>query len=384
MKPTILVLGGGIGGVHAARELSRKIGNEDGINLAKILVFERRKKSLYAPSLTWLMVGKRKPEDIYRELSEIEFNGVEVIEGEIEKIDPEAKTVTSNGETYRGDYLIISLGVAQNNSAGLIPGGHNFYTVDGAQSFSSELNTFDGKVISILVPSLPYKSPVAPYEAAMLTDNYLREKGTRDDVEIHLYTPEDKPMPFANPEISSRVMELMDDKQIQYHPKHHFVEKNGGSIVFKTGEGKTVTAEAGLVAFTPEHKAPQVLKEAGLVGDSGWVEPDPDTLETGYENVYVIGDVIELSSEKKENMPKAGVFAQHQAETVAHNIARKISSKSPNKTFKYKGSYILDQGDKAAKISGDFEPGGKQSARDGALRHWEKVISEKAWFHSNF
>lgn len=384
MRPTILVLGGGIGGVHAAKELSREIGNEDGINLAEILVFERKKKSLYAPSLTWLMVGKREPDDIYKELSKIEFNGIEVVEGEIEKVDPKAKTVTSNGKTYEGDYIIASLGVAQNDSANLIPEGHNFYTVEGAQSFHNELKSFTGNRISILVSSLPYKSPVAPYEATMLVDNYLRENGKRDGVEIHLYTPEDKPMPFANPKISSRVMELMLEKKIQYHPNHQFVEADQDKIVFKTGSDDAVTVEAGLLAYTPKHTAPGVLSDAGLVGKSGWVEPNPDTLETRYDNVYVIGDVIELSGEKNQPMPKAGIFAQHQAEVVAHNIARKISNKSPDKTFKYTGSYILDSGNRADKISGDFEKGGDQTSKAGALRHWEKVIAEKAWFLNNF
>lgn len=384
MKPTILVLGGGIGGVHAAKELSREIGNEDGINLARILVFERKKQSLYAPSLTWLMVGKREPDDIYKELSKIEYNGVEVVEGEIEKVDPTAKTVTSNGTTYEGDYIIASLGVAQNNTANQIPEGHNFYTVNGAESFHSALKSFSGNRISILVSSIPYKSPVAPYEAAMLVDNYLRENDKREGIEIHLYTPEEKPMPFANPEISTRVVELMDEKEIHYHPNHQFVESKEDKIEFRTGSDDTITVDPGLLAYTPEHTAPNVLSEAGLVGDSGWVEPNPDTLETIYDNVYVIGDVIELSGEKNRPMPKAGIFAQHQAEVVAHNIARKIAGKSPDKTFKYKGSYILDSGNRADKISGDFEKGGDQSSKTGALRHWEKVITEKAWFLNNF
>lgn len=384
MKPTILVLGGGIGGIHAAKALSREIGNEDGINLAKIFVFERKKRSLYAPSLTWLMVGKREPDDIYRELSKIEFNGIEVVEGEIEKVDPESKTVTSNGKTYKGEYMVISLGAAQNNSSVLIPGGHNFYTVDGAQSFHDELKSFSGNKISILVSSLPYKSPVAPYEAAMLVDNYLRENNKRDGIEIHLYTPEEKPMPFANTEISSRVVELMTEKAIHYHPNHHFVEAKQDKIELKTDSDGTITVEPGLLAYTPEHTAPNLLKEAGLTGESGWAKPKPDTLETKFENVFVIGDAIELSSDENQPMPKAGIFAQHQAEVVAHNIARKISGKSPNRIFKYEGSYIIDHGNKADKIKGDFEPGGEQSSKSGALRHWEKVLTEKAWFLSNF
>jgi sulfide:quinone oxidoreductase len=57
---TILVLGAGMGGTVTARTLSRLSGNEEDINLMKILVFEKEETSLYAPSLPWLMVGKSK------------------------------------------------------------------------------------------------------------------------------------------------------------------------------------------------------------------------------------------------------------------------------------------------------------------------------------
>lgn len=384
MKPRILVLGGGMGGVHTARELSRKIGNEDGINLADILVFERKKESLYAPSLTWLMVGMRQTNELYRELNQIEYNGVEIIEGEIVSVDPASKTVISDGKKYQGDYMIISLGVAQIPALMKTPSAHNFYTVDGAQSYYEDLKSFDGDTITILISSLPYKSPVAPYEAAMLTDHYLRKHNKRDGVTIQIYTPEEKPMPFAHPDISSRVLELLNEKNIQYHPNHTFAEEKEGKIGFQNQSGEIVFTEPGLIAYTPQHEAPKLLVDAGLTGESGWISPDPDTLETNYDNVFAIGDVIELSDDRNQPMPKAGIFAQHQAEVVASNIARKISGKVPDKTYTYRGSYILDEGGRGTKISGDFEPGGTQTNKESALRHWEKVLTEKAWFLKNF
>lgn len=384
MKPTILVLGGGLGGVHTARELSRKIGNEDGINLARILVFERKKSSLYAPSLTWLMVGKRETDDLHRNLSQIEYNGVEIIEGEIEAVDPSSKTVVSNGNVYQGDYIIISLGVVQRSAIRNTPSAHNFYTVEGARSFYEELNSFTGDTVTILVSSTPYKSPVAPYEAAMLVDNYLREHDKRNGVTIQIYTPEEKPMPFADPDISSRVLELLSEKGIHYHPDNTFTGEKAGKLELQTESGEIRTIDPGLLACTPHHEAPKLLMDAGLTGPSGWVEPNPDTLETGFDDVYAIGDVIELSEDKNKPMPRAGVFAQHQADVVASNIARKISGKTPDKSYTYTGSYILDEGGRASKISGDFEPGGTQSDKEGALRHWEKILTEKAWFFKNF
>ena len=383
-KPTILVLGGGIGGVYTARELARKIGNEDGVVRADILVFEREKQSLYSPSLTWLMVGKRKPYDVTREMKDIANNGIQVIEGEIENIDPVAKTVTSGGKVYQGNYMIISLGVEQDQTGNSLPAAHNFYSVDGATSFFDQLKSFDGNRITILVKSLPYKSPVAPYESAMLIDNYLREENRRDDVEISIYTPEDRPMPFADEKIIARVTELMSLKNIRYYPNHQFVREEGGKLILNKDNDESVTVDAGLIAFTPKHTAPRILAEAGLLGDSGWIEPDAATLETKFENVYAIGDVIDIPIDATHSLPKAGIFARHQAEVVAHNIMRKIADKAPDKTFEFKGSYILDQGDKADKISGDFRSDAGQSNYSGVLRHWEKVLSEKMWFLNNF
>jgi len=72
MEKTILVLGGGIGGIRTARELNKLIGNDEDAVLAKILVFEKEKTSLFAPSLTWMMVGKREMYQIQDNLTSIE------------------------------------------------------------------------------------------------------------------------------------------------------------------------------------------------------------------------------------------------------------------------------------------------------------------------
>ncbi len=384
MKPTILVLGGGIGGISIARELSRKIGNEDGINLAKILVFEKEKQSLFAPSLTWMMVGKREEKQIYGDLSNVELGGIEVIHGEIESIDPENRTVTSNDTEYKGDYMVISLGTKLTDVHGLGQYGHNFYSPSGASSFYEDLKRFDGGEIAIVVSSLPHKSPVAPYEAALLIDDFVREKEIRHKTGISLYTPETKPMDFASKEISDKVRQLMKEKGINYRPEHELISTGENSLIFATPDDETAEATFDLLAFSPKHTTPDIIQEAGLTGNSGWVEVDQQTLQTQCENVYAIGDIISLPIGEGKKMPKAGVFAQYQADTVAHNIARMLRGKKPNKSFEIKGSYILDQGGKASKVTGSFDSEDQKIKTSSMIRHWEKVITEKAWFLKNF
>lgn len=385
MGKTILVLGGGIGGIHAARELSRKIGNEDGINLARILVFEKEANSVYAPSLTWLMVGKREPDQIRRDIRKTEVGGVEIINGEIEAVDPEGISVTVKGEHYKGDYMIVSLGVEQTSEHNLQELGHNFYTLEGATSFHKKLKAFSGGKIAIVVSSLPYKSPVAPYEAAMLVEHYIREKGLREKTEITLYTPEHEPMPFAGKEISDNVKQLMESKGIVYLPDHELTATTDDKLAFSTHSGSRKTIDFDLLAYTPKHQCPSVIKKAGLCEEPGWIEADRQTLATQFPNVYAIGDITHILLGSGELLPKSGIFAQYQADVVAHNIARDIAGKSPDRTFDGQGEYILEVGDNTAnKVSGDFYASSVDMKKTSIIRHWEKVLFEKSWFHKNF
>ncbi|KPP98323.1 MAG: bifunctional enzyme with rhodanese and NADH/FAD dehydrogenase domains / ArsR family transcriptional [Bacteroidetes bacterium HLUCCA01] len=385
MEHTILVLGGGIGGLCAARELSAQLGNEDDARVARILVFEKEQKSTYSPSLTWLMVGKRKEWQIERELSSTSGAGIEFIFGQIEHVDPAELTVTSAGTTYKGTHMVVSLGVQQVIEQKLDTFGHNFYTIDGAKNFHDNLIHYKGGNLVVMVSSLPYKSPVAPYEAAMLLDSYLREHDIRDASTITLVTPEDEPMPFAGDEVTRNIVELMKERGITYLPGHHFSSASEGKLTFTTSDGNTAEVPFDLLAFTPKHEAPQVIREAGLTGESGWVEVDRQSLKTGFENVYAIGDITTIPLDGNEKLPKAGVFAQFQAHIVAHHITRGIYGKTPEKVFDAEGNYILDLGDgKARKVGGNFYDDEVNINNAGVMTQWMKQLQEKSWFAKNF
>jgi sulfide:quinone oxidoreductase len=87
-------------------------------------------------------------------------------------------------------------------------------------------------------------------------------------------------------------------------------------------------------------------------------------------------------------LPKAGVFAHYQAETVAHNIAQKIAGKTPEKTFNGDGQCFLELGEgKAGYAGGNFYgsplPNVKMK-KPGYFWHWMKVWFEKYWFYKHF
>jgi sulfide:quinone oxidoreductase len=63
----------------------------------------------------------------------------------------------------------------------------------------------------------------------------------------------------------------------------------------------------------PKHRVPEVVAASGMTVD-GWIPVDTKTLATRFPNVYAIGDVNSVGT------PKAGVFAEGAARTVAAQI----------------------------------------------------------------
>jgi hypothetical protein len=214
---TVVVLGGGVGGVVTARELRKRLARQH-----RVVLINREREHVFAPSLLWLMVGLRRAEAIKRPLSRLERKGIDVRLGEVEKIDPEARSVTVGGEPIAADYLVVSLGaeLEPETIPGLQEAGHNFYTLPGAERLRDALSSLERGRIVILTAAPAYKCPAAPYEAALLVDHFLRERGRRDKVTIDVYAAEPGPMGVAGPDVSAAVKQMLEAKGIPYHPEH--------------------------------------------------------------------------------------------------------------------------------------------------------------------
>lgn len=343
MKKTVLILGAGTGGTTTAKELNALVGNEDGIETLEIILFEKAEHIIFPPYLLWLMVGKKNPEKAIRKTKDLEFVGNKVVIGEIEKIDPENITVTSNGKEYKGDYMVISMGTEQASNEYLNSIGSNFYTLEGATNFYSKLKAFKGGNIAVVVPSLPYTSPAAPYEAVFHIEKYIRDKGLENNTTISLFTPEND-LNASVPKISQVIIDMMNKKGISYFKEHTLDNANETHLTFKNGN----TYPFDLLAFTPEQNCPKVIQNSNLKGGTGWIDVDFNTLETKFKNVFAIGDITSIKTSHEKFLPKAGVFAQNQGIVVANIIANRIDGKTPSKLFSGEGEFFIETGDNAA------------------------------------
>ena len=381
---TILIFGGGIGGIVAATRLRQRLAHNH-----RVILVEKEADHVFAPSLLWLMLGQRRPAQISRPIAALAKRGIEVVQGSIERIDPVTRTVHVNSADISGDHMIVALGAELTPQLipGLVQAGHDFYTLSGAQSLCSALPKFRTGRLIVLVAAMPFKCPAAPNEAAMLLEYECRRRGVRKDVQVDLYTPEPGPMAVAGAAVSAALRQMVEAKGIGYHPGHTVTSVDPATrrLTFVNG----AEAAFDLLAYVPPHRAPTVVRNAGMCGDSGWIPVDQSTLETTFPGVYAIGDVtgIVLASIGKP-LPKAGVFAHNQAQVVAHNIVRAITGKGEPRRFSGDGECFVEIGDgRAAFGSGNFYADPAPAIRlkePSRLLHLGKVIYEKAWLYRRF
>jgi sulfide:quinone oxidoreductase len=375
---TVVILGGGIGGIVAASRLRRALPREH-----RVVLVERETNHFFPPSLLWMITGERTALQISRPLTQLQRRGVELVHGEIERINPMTRHVHVAGQEIAADYLIIALGaeLAPESIPGLTEAGHNFYTIDGAEALSRARAGLQRGHLVVLVCGIPFKCPAAPYEAAMLLEADLRHRGVRDHVTVDLYTPEPGPMAVAGPTVSAQVRGMIEAKGIRYHPGHAVTKVDPTARMIQFANGESTVFD--LLAYVPPHRAPAVVRESHLTGESGWVPANPKTLETSFPSVYAIGDVTGIPLSIGKPLPKAGVFAHGHAEVVAHNIIRDITVRGQPKEYDGNGGCFVEIGNGRAGFgSGNFyaEPAPQVALRPPSrMWHLGKLLYEKYW-----
>ena len=374
---TIVVLGGGVGGLVAASRLRRLLNRQH-----RVVLVDRTVWHTFAPGFTDVMLGRKRPEQITRDLRRLSRKGIEFVEAEVSGIDLGAKKVQLSGQELAYDYLVVAVGTQY--STGGVEGlgtASTFYTLEGAEGLREEIASFESGRIAILVPSVPYKCPAAPYEGALLLDAYFRKERLRGDVEIRLFTPEPQPLPVAGEAIGRQVTEILAGREIWFSPNSRVqsVDPKQKKLRFQDD----TDADYDLLIAVPAHEAPTVVREAGLAEPGGWVPVDPETMATRHEGVFAVGDVTVVPLPNGMNLPKAGVFAHGEAEVVARNIAAKINDGRTRWVFGGEGACFMETGfGKAAYVTGQFyaEPQPEIVMRHPSfLWHWVKEGFIRNW-----
>ncbi len=374
---TVVVLGGGVGGVTAANELRDLLSRDH-----RVILIERQRDHVFAPSFLWLMTGERRPDQVRRKLSTLLRGGVEFVEAEITGLDLERKAVIARDQEYSYDALVVALGAELDPASfpGYADAAFNFFDAEGAARLAAALKSFAGGRVVVAVTSLPYKCPAAPYEAALLIEDHLRRRGMRARSEVAIFTPEPQPMPVAGAAMGAAVSQLLAERGIKLNTTRLLASIDAGAheLVFTDGARERFD----LLAAVPPHRAPEVVRRSALAAASGWIPVDAATLRTKHENVYAIGDVASITLTNGKPLPKAGVFAHAEARVIAREIVASFGGPAAP-TFDGKGyCWVELGGGRAAFADGDFYALPAPTVllrKPGRLWHLGKVLFERSW-----
>ncbi|MGO9901668.1 MAG: NAD(P)/FAD-dependent oxidoreductase [Solirubrobacteraceae bacterium] len=327
----VLVLGGGFGGLELVTRLSAEFGAD-----IEVVLVDRNDAFVFGFSKLDVMFGRALPEHVRHPYRDIVKPGVRFLQAAIRSIDPVAKRVETDAGPLDGDIVVVALGADLDPAAtpGLVAGGHEFYTVDGAFAARDVIYDFGGGRVIIGVLATPYKCPPAPSETALLLDENLTQRGLRDRSEIALVVDFARPIP-PSPDASAVLVETFAERGIEWHPRREVCALDPGRKVATLRDGGEMPYD--LFLAVPVHRAPDVVVEAGLT-DKGWIPVNPLTLETSYPGVYAIGDVAAVGT------PRAGVFAEGHGATAAQRISAQIRRTTSSAHYGGRGICYLEFG----------------------------------------
>lgn len=370
---TVVVLGGGVGGVVTANRLRRRLASQH-----RVVLVNREPDFSFAASYLWVMAGMRTARQVTRPLRHLERRGIEVMIGSVDNIDPVRRTVCVDGREITADHLVVALGAeyATDAIAGLGEHGETFATVAGAERLFRHVGSLSHGRVLIVTAAPVYRCPAAPYESAFLIDAVLQRVGVRSSVEIAVHSAEPAPMGVAGANVSAAVVSMLADRSIDYRPAHQITGVEAGHAAFADG----LVEPFDLLVYMPGIRPPRAVAQSPLASPSGWVEVDRATLATSFPNVHAIGDNTQIPLSIGKPLPRAGVFAHAQGVVVADNIASAVEGRSPAARFDGHGGCFIETGfSRAGYGTGDFfaEPSPQVAIHPPSRRrHLGKVAFE--------
>ena len=374
----VVIIGGGFGGVAAART-ARKLLNKE----HTVILVDRLRRTYLSSSFPWLIIGQRQHRNISRSLGALFQRGINYIQDEVEGIDIGNQIIHTAGNTLHYDYLILATGVEYDWEG--VPGSaeaHSFYNLENAQQLRAALRSFNKGRIVISISRLPYKCPPAPYETAMLLDSYFSDRTIRPEIDLHITTPEQTPLAILGPVGTQYLRQELNRRRITIHTEQNLshVDPKTQTITFFSRE----TLKYDLLITIPIHRSPKIIRDAQLIDGSGWVNVNPMTLMTEHNNIFAIGDTNFVSMANGAPIPKSGILATSEGVLVGRNVATQIQG-GTQESFAGEGYCFIDHGNgKTALINGQFLAAGQPDVTiDYAKASWyrKKVRFETDWRH---
>lgn len=345
----VVVVGGGFGGLYAAKELGR--------SPAHVTLVDKRNFHLFQPLLYQVATGTLSPADISSPLRGILSNrrNTRVLMDEVIDIDPQRQKVLMRSQTIEYDTLIVATGVSHHYFGNdqwktTAPG---LKTVEDAldirrrifMAFEAAEKETDAEkrkawLTFVIVGGGPTGVELAGAIAELAYNTLKSDFHTIDTTETKILLLEgmDRILPPYPPELSAKATEALEQLGVTIRTKTLVTNIEDSNVTAKQGDAiehiaaRTVLWAAGVKASS---MGKILADRTGASLDRvGRVVVEPDLSIAGHANIFVIGDLAHYPHQAGQPLPGIAPVAVQEGQFVAKLIKAQLANQ-PRPTFKY-------------------------------------------------
>lgn len=344
--PRVVIIGGGFGGLFAARILTGQP--------VEVILIDRTNHHLFQPLLYQVATAMLSPADIAQPIRAIlkEAQNVRVVMGTVEVIDTGAKVVRTKSNEYPYDYLIVATGAR-----------HSYFGNDqweahapGLKTLSDALelrrrilNAFEiaetttdpemqrAALTFVIIGAGPTGVEMAGSISELAKRTLERDFRTIQgkQARVVLLDAAPKVLPMFDDELATSAIRQLEqlDIEVRVATKVLGVTPEGVQLENELIRARTVIWAAG-------NTASPLAKQLGCEVDrQGRAVVQKDLSVAVHPEVFVIGDVANFSHQGGKPLPGIAPFAMQSGKVAARNVLALVAGQ-PTETFQYtdKGS----------------------------------------------
>ncbi len=394
---SVLIIGGGTGGIMTAAQLLRK---NPGLNIG---IIEPSDTHYYQPAWTLVGAGTYDFKKTARPMAELIPKGAVWIKDYVTSIAPDTFSVTTSthGEiSYSllvvAPGLVINLDGIEGLREAYDKGVVNSVYINPEETWK-QLKEFKGGNAVFAQPTTPIKCGGAPQKVAYLAADYFRKKGLASMSKVIYATP--GTVIFGIKEIKETLLKVINRYGIIFQPLFEPIKIDADQkvIYFKytgkdnfaldtsiggeIGNENTVKLPFDFLHLAPPQAAPDFVRHSPLANEAGWMDVNIHSMQSKkYPNIFGLGDVVALPT------AKTGAAIRKQVPVVVDNILKMINNQTAD-NFRYDGysscPLITGYGKMVLaefNYKNEFTPDPKLKSmfiKDSSKEHWRLWILKK-------
>lgn len=332
----IVILGGGFGGISAAKELAKKINP----HTAHVTLVDKHPYHLFTPSLYEVATSEEPKQNIAIPLQEVFGKRVQILKDTVESIDTTKQLVKLQGQDLPYDYLVIALGSEP-----------AYFHIPGLKEHSMALKSLREAIMirnkikdicckgdecrkkaRVIIGGGGFSGTEIAAELLTYKDRLAKQLHLSPDcLDITIIQGSDRLLNELDPHVSTIATKRLKRPDVHFAFGGHIKEVTDTKVL--TDDGKEYGYD--LLIWTGGVAANSIAAKSDLpVNKRGQIIVNKFLQVTGLQNVFAIGDIAEYTDEKTKSFaPTVAPIAEDEGTIAGENILHLLTNK-PLKSYK--------------------------------------------------